>query len=66
MMNMRKLYTSPVLIVHGTVQHLTAASVDSDRQDRIFDAAGVQTGSDIGSLDQCFFEPDTRNCIIAR
>lgn len=62
---MKKTYLTPELFVHGSVQHLTAASLDSDRQDRIFNAAGVQTGSATGSLDQCFFEPGTEECIIA-
>lgn len=61
---MKKTYSIPELYVHGNVQHLTSASVDSDRQDRIFNADGDQIGSDHGSLDQCFFEPGTDTCII--
>lgn len=62
---MKKAYLTPEMYVHGSVQQLTAASEDSDRQDRIFNASGVQTGSGTGSLDQCFFEPGTDTCIIA-
>lgn len=53
------------MFVHGSVLHLTAASADSDREDRIFDASGNQTGTETGSLDQCFFEPSSTECIIA-
>lgn len=61
---MKRNYVSPEVFVHGSVLHLTAASLDSDRQDRIFDASGNQTGSESGSLDQCFFEPGSPDCII--
>lgn len=62
---MKKAYASPQLVVHGNVQAITAASSDSDRQDRIFNAEGELTGTGQGSLDQCFFEPGNPECIIA-
>lgn len=63
---MRQAYIAPELLVHGNVHQLTSASEDSDRQDRIFNAAGIQTGTATGSLDQCFFVPNGNDeCIIA-
>lgn len=62
---MKKTYETPELHVHGSVMDLTSASSDSDRQDRIFNADGVHSDSGTGSLDQCFFDPGTSNCIIA-
>lgn len=62
---MRKTYLAPELLVHGSVQHITAASEDSDRQDRIFNASGMLTGTSTGSLDSCYFRPGTEDCIIA-
>lgn len=64
---MKKSYESPELIVHGNVQQITAASNDSDRQDRIFNASGVENtpSGSTGSLDQCFFQEGTTTCIIA-
>lgn len=62
---MKKRYGVPTLTVHGSVEAMTAASNDSDRQDRIFNALGVLTDTDTGSLDQCFFRPGTEECIIA-
>lgn len=61
-----KTYVTPELLQHGSVQRITAASLDSDREDRIFNASGVQTGSATGSLDECFFVPGTEECIIAQ
>lgn len=63
---MRKLYSTPQLFVHGDVRQITSASEDSDRQDRMFDSAGMMTGTGTGSLDQCYFEPNNgTQCIIA-
>lgn len=61
---MKQNYESPQVVVHGSVSELTAASNDSDRQDRIFNASGQLNGTGAGSLDQCFFEPDTYRCVI--
>lgn len=61
----KRIYHTPELLVHGAVRQITAASLDSDRQDRIFNAAGVQTGTATGSLDECYFEPGDPECIIA-
>ncbi len=66
-MGIIQTYQKPELISYGNVQELTSASADSDRQDRIFNADGVQVGnSSTGSLDQCFFRPGTTECIIQK
>lgn len=61
---MKKKYECPHIIIHGNVIQMTAASADSDRQDRIFNAAGHQSDVGTGYLDQCFFVPDTYRCVI--
>lgn len=63
-MTTKQKYTTPAIIVHGNVSQLTAASADSDRQDRIFNASGHLEGASTGSLDQCFFHPNDPTCVI--
>lgn len=61
---MKKAYLTPTLLIHGDVRTITSASADADRQDRIFNAAGVLAGTENGYLDQCFFVPDTYRCVM--
>lgn len=63
---MQTLYQAPSLMRFGSLAELTAASLDSDRQDRAFDSDGnpVPGHEGTGSLDRCFFNPDTNECLI--
>ncbi len=61
---MKKTYQTPDVLVHGSVRDLTAASADSDREDRIFNAQGELLDTGQGSLDTCFFEPGEPECLL--
>ncbi len=63
---MQTLYQAPALVRFGSLAEMTAASLDSDRQDRAFNSDGnpVPGHEGTGSLDQCFFDPDAGVCII--
>lgn len=63
---MRRRYTKPDFVVHGNVYQITAASADSDREDRIFNAAGIHSTSGIGSLDQCYADKKTHVCVVPK
>ncbi|GEM_PF-6000831 len=50
---MKKLYEAPRLLIHGTVSEITAASLDSKKNDFIYGTALGTQPSNGGSFDAC-------------
>lgn len=59
---MKTSYQAPKLITHGTVSEITAASLNSGKEDFIFGTVlGTQPGNG-GSFDACV-TPDRQSCV---